>query len=149
MVKAAGTQYRSHERLLNTVIETPEKDALQRSGDAGKAKNAYLVCISLIMLLPLLMGGVSGQLMDGAMRMAQVRIEHATVYVKAPFNSLMPDALVAKEAKTPEGYKAYVGVIVQFKGFGNTTVIAFKDGELQRQLDIPNDQIIVEKKSGE
>lgn len=149
VVKAAGAQYRSHERLLNTVIATPEKDALQRSGDAGKAKNAYLACLSLIMLLPLLMGGVSGQLMDGAMRMAQVRIEHATVYVKSPYNALMPDVLVAKEAKAPEGYKAYAGVTVQFKGFGNTTVIAFADGELKRQLDIPNDQIIVEKKTGE
>ncbi|WHS62650.1 hypothetical protein [Pseudomonas sp. G2-4] len=149
VVKAAGAQYRSHERLLNTVIATPEKDALQKSGEAGKAKNAYLACISVIMFLPLLMGGVSGQLMDGAMRMAQVRIEYATVYVKAPYNALLPDALVAKEAKSPEGYKAYVGVTVQFKGFGNTTVIAFADGSTKRQLGIPNSQIIVEKKPGE
>ncbi|WP_432217083.1 hypothetical protein ACREYJ_17310 [Pseudomonas kribbensis] len=147
VVKDAGAQYRIHERLLNSLIETPEKDALQRSGDAGKAKNAYLVCLSAIMFTPLLMGGVSGQLMDGAMRMAQIRVDHPAVYVKAPFSSLMPDALVDKEVKAPEGYKAYNDVTVQFKGFGNTTVIAFADGKLQRQLDIPNDQIIVEKKT--
>ncbi|MCO5787030.1 hypothetical protein DHB74_11760 [Pseudomonas sp. G11-1] len=148
VVKAAGTEYRSHERLLSTMIETPEKDELLRSGDAGKVKNAYLVCISLIMLLPLLVGGVSGQLMDGAMRMAQVRIEQSTIYVKAPYNAIMPDALIVKEAKAPEGYKAFAGVIVQFKGFGNTTVISFEDDGLKRQLDIPNDQIIVEKEAG-
>jgi hypothetical protein len=131
------------------VIVTPEKDELQISGKAGKQKNAYLVSITVVMLMPLAIGGVSGLLMDGAMRMAQVRIEHAAVYVKAPYSALMPDALVAKEAKAPEGYKAYAGVTVQFKGFGNTTVIAFKDGGLQRQLDVPNDQIIVESKTGE
>lgn len=148
IAKSAGAQYRRHERLLNSVIVTPEKDELQSSGEAGKKKSAYLVSITVVMLLPLVMGGVSGLLMDGAMRMAQVRIENAAVYVKAPYNALLPDALVVKEAKAPEGYKAYAGVTVQFKGFGNTTVIAFKDGELQRQLDIPNDQIIVEKKTG-
>jgi len=146
VVKASGTQYRGHERLLNTVIETLEKDSLQRSGDAGKAKTAYLVCLSSIMLLPLLVGGVSGQLMDGAMRIAQVRIEHATIYVKAPYNALLPDELTIKKTKVPEGYKAYTGVTVQFRGFGNTTVILFSDEDFKRQLDIPNDQIIVEKK---
>lgn len=149
IAKSAGTQYRGHERLLNSVIVTPEKDELQSSGKAGKQKSAYLVSITVVMLLPLVMGGVSGLLMDGAMRMAKVRIEHAAVYMKAPYSALMPDALVAKEAKAPEGYKAYAGVTVQFKGFGNTTVIAFKDGGLQRQLDVPNDQIIVENKTGE
>lgn len=149
IAKSAGAQYRRHERMLNSVIVTPEKDELQSSGAAGKQKSAYLVSITVVMLLPLVLGGVSGLLMDGAMRMAQVRIEHAVVYVKAPYNALMPDALVAKEVKVPEGYKAYAGVTVQFKGFGNTTVIAFKDDGLSRQLDVPNAQIIVEKKTSE
>lgn len=148
IAKSAGAQYRRHERLLNSVIVTRDKDELQSSGEAEKQKSAYLVSITAVMLLPLVMGGVSGLLMDGAMRMAQIRIEHAAVYVKAPYNALIPDALVTKETKAPEGYKGYAGVIVQFKGFGNTTVIAFKDDGLQRQLDIPNDQIIVEKKTG-
>ncbi|MNJ67704.1 hypothetical protein D3C77_638980 [compost metagenome] len=69
--------------------------------------------------------------------------------MKAPYNALLPDGLIAKEAKVPEGYKAYAGVTVQFKGFGTTTVILFSDNGLRRQLDIPNDQIIVEKKIGE
>ncbi|HEK1686077.1 TPA: hypothetical protein SMR42_002434 [Pseudomonas putida] len=149
IAKSAGAQYRQHERLLNSAIVTPEKDELQSSGKAGKQKSAYLVSVTLVMLLPLVMGGVSGLLIDGAMRMAQVRLEHATLYVKSPYSALIPDALEAKELKTPEGYKAYADITVQFKGFGNTTVIAFKDGALRRQLDIPNDQIIVENKKNE
>lgn len=149
IAKSAGNQYRQHERLLTSVIVTAEKDELQSSDKAEKQKSAYLVSIAVVILTPLIMGGVSGLLMDGAMRMAQVRIEHAVVYVKAPYSALIPDALVTKEGKAPEGYKAYADVTVQFKGFGNTTVIAFKDGALRRQLDIPNDQIIVESKTDE
>ena len=99
------------------------------------------------MLLPLLLGGVSGQLIDGAMRMAQIRVEHATVYVKAPYNFLMPDVLTAKGVKAPDGYKPYADITVLFKGFGDTTVIAFKEGERQHQLTVPNDQIIVANKT--
>lgn len=145
-VKSAGAKYRSHEWLLNTRIETPEKNELMRSGEAGKAKNTYLSCISMMMLTPILVGGVSGQLMDGAMRIAQIRIEGPTIYVKAPYNVLLPKVLITNEFKTPEDYIAYVGTTVQFRGFGNSTVITFQDGQRRRQLDIPNDHIIVEKK---
>lgn len=146
-VKSAGSKYRRHEWLLNTRIETPEKNELINSGEAGKAKNTYLSCISMIMLTPLLMGGVSGQLVDGAMRLAQVRIEAPTIYVKAPYDALIPEVLTAYETKTPENYIAYMGTTVQFRGFGNSTVITFQDGERRRQLVIPNDHIIVEKES--
>lgn len=148
IAKTAGAKYRSHERLLNTMIELPEKDALRRSGHAEKEKNAYLISIGMVMLTPLAVGGVSGQLIDGAMRLAQIRIENATIYIKAPYNTLMPSGLIAKEVKTPEKYTAYSGVTAQFRGFGNSTVIAFLDEKVKRQLDIPNDHIILEKSLG-
>lgn len=33
------------------------------------------------------------------MRKAQVRFEHAAVYVQAPYSALIPDALVAKNSR--------------------------------------------------
>lgn len=149
IAKSAGDQYRQHEHLLASVIVTAEKGELQNYDKAGKLKSAYLVSIAVVMLTPLIIGGVSSLGVDGAMRMAQVRIEHAAVYVKAPYSALIPDTLIIKEVKAPDGYKAYADVTVQFKGFGNTTVISFKDGALRRQLDVPNDQIIVESKTDE
>lgn len=148
IAKGADAQRRSNERLLNTLIHTPEKALLQKTGNVEKERSAYLVSITVMMLTPILFGGVSGQLIDTAMRVAQVRIESATLYLKAPYSSLIPEALIAKDLKAPEGYKAYAGLTVEFKGFGSTTVIAFSDGKVRRQLDIPNSQIIVEKKAG-
>lgn len=142
----ADAQRKRNERILSTLIHTPEKALLQKAGSVEKDKSAYLVSIAVMMLTPILFGGVSGQLIDTAMRIAQVRIETATLYLKAPYSSLMPDNLIPKDLKAPEGYKAYTGVTVEFKGFGSTTVISFPDGKLRRQLVIPNNQIIVEKK---
>ncbi|MDE3739401.1 hypothetical protein PSH28_22585 [Pseudomonas resinovorans] len=140
-----GRKLRAAEKLQGTVIETPDK--AKASTDADKYKNVYLIVCFLMVLMPLLLGGVSGQLVDGAMRLANVRIDEAVIYTKAPYDALLPDSLIAKDLKSPEGYKAYKGISVRFKGFGSTTVIAFKDGVATRQLEIPNDQIIVEKQT--
>lgn len=139
----SGKKLQATQKLQNMVIETPDK--AKASTEADKHRSVYLIVCFLMVVMPLLIGGVSGQLVDGAMRLANVRIEDAVIYTKAPYNALLPDSLIAKDVKAPNNYKAYKQISVRFKGFGNTTVIAFKDGTSVRQLEIPNDQIIVEK----
>lgn len=141
----ASKKLRAAQRLQGSVIETPDK-ALA-AVEASKQKSIYHIVCFLMMLLPLLISGVSGQLVDAAMRLANVRIEHPVIYAKAPYSELLPESLIAKNLEAPVGYKAYEGISVRFKGFGSTTVVAFKDEDTERQLEIPNDQIIVEKKS--
>lgn len=136
---------RAAEKLQGTIIETPDK--AKSSAEVQRHKSAYLIGYLLLLMMPLLIGGVSGQLVDGAMRLANVRIDDAVIYTKAPYDAFLPDSLIAKDLKVPPGYKAYKGISVRFKGFGITTVIAFKDGTTTRQLEIPNDQIIVEKQT--
>ncbi|WP_282875731.1 hypothetical protein [Pseudomonas peli] len=141
----ASKKSRAAQRLQDSVIQTPDK--AQAAVEASKQKSIYHIVCLLIMLLPLLVGGVSGQLVDNAMRLANVRIDQPIIYAKAPYDELLPESLIAKNLKAPEGYKVYEGISVRFKGFGSTTVVAFKDEDTVRQLEIPNDQLIVEKKS--
>lgn len=136
---------RAAQKLQDSVVETSYK--AQAVVEASKHKNVYHIVFFLMLLLPLLIGGVSGQLLDSAMRLANVRIEQPVIYARAPYGDLLPESLIAKNLKAPEGYKAYEGISVRFKGFGSTTVVAFKDEGAERQLEIPNDQIIVERKS--
>lgn len=96
--------------------------------------------------MPMLVGGVSGQLLDAAMRAANVRIEKSTIYVKEPYSSLLPKSLISKSQIAPKEYMAFDGLVVLFKGFGKTTVISFADGVTARKLEIPNDQLIIEKR---
>lgn len=75
----------------------------------------------MIVLLPLPISGVSGLLLDRAMRLANVRIKQPVIYAKAPYDELLPKSLIAKSLKAPEGYKAYEGISLLFKRFGSTT----------------------------
>jgi len=144
-VKAMEAEYRSLERVLNSPIDTQEKEELVRLGKVGRLKKIYIALVCALIFTPLVTGGVTGQLADGAMRLAQVRVEKSQIYLKAPYSELLPSNLLDVNAKTVEGYKAFSGVVVEFQGFGSSTVITFKDGESKRQVDVPNDHLIVEK----
>ncbi|MCV2219013.1 hypothetical protein [Thauera sp. Sel9] len=145
VAKDAGARYRRAERLLNATIDTPEKDMALRSGEMSRQKSTYLMCIVIIAVMPLFMSGVFGYLLNGSMRLAQVRVEDPTIYVKLPYSAMLPDELATSEVRTPEGYTAYRGTTVQFKGFGSMTVVSFPDKDRTRQLDIPNELLIVER----
>lgn len=143
---SSGNNIKKIEAVKNSVVHTPEKANVGQLGDPEKLRRGQLFSLATILIVPLLAGGVSGQLLDAAMRVAHVRIEKANIYVKEPYSSLLPNTLVSKSLRTPKEYVAYEGAIVLFKGFGKTTVISFSDGSMTRKLEIPNDQIIIENR---
>ncbi|MDC6383480.1 hypothetical protein BW687_025265 [Pseudomonas graminis] len=145
IARSSGADYRREDRLARATIVTTESERLAHANKADNNKTAYFASVSVLIFLPLLFGGVTGQLTDGAMRLAQVRVEKAMVYVKAPYSTLLPADLNAADIQAPEGYKAFRDVTVLFQGFGTTTAIGFKDKDRSRQVDLPNDSLIVEK----
>ncbi|GHU12009.1 hypothetical protein AGMMS50225_18870 [Betaproteobacteria bacterium] len=132
--------------LKNTVLYTNEKENIIQLGDPEKLRREQLLSLSTILVLPLLIGGVSGQLLDAAMRASHVRVEKPIIYVKEPHSSLLPEALISKGRNAPKDYTAFDGTVVLFKGFGKTTVVSFSDDNIARNLEIPNDQIIIENR---
>ncbi len=145
IARSAGADYRREDRLARATIVTTESERLTHANSADGHKTAYFVSASILIILPLLFGGVTGQLADGAMRLAQVRVEKAVIYVKVPFSTLLPAELYAADLQTPEGYQAFRDVTVLFQGFGTSTAIGFRDSDRSRQLDLPNESLIVEK----
>lgn len=144
---AISASKKLHEaQIVQTSVFEAQDKKDQAVEEATHQKGIYCNMILLMLILPLFIGGVSGKLMDSAMRLANIRIEQPVVYIKAPYNELLPKSLISKNLNAPEGYKVYEGISVLFQGFGNTTVVAFKDEDTERQLEILNDQIIVEKK---
>jgi len=85
-----------------------------------------------------------GKLLDGAMRLAQIRIEKPILHINAPYRDLLPSALKNLDTLTAQGFTAFNHVTVLSRGVGNATFIAFDDHGHVRRLAIPNDQIIVE-----
>ena len=132
--------------LNNSILHTKGKEYSELLGDPEILRSSQLFSITMILIIPLCIGGVSGQLLDATMRLAHVRIEKSVIYVKEPYASLLPKTLIAKSQNTLKDYVAYDGTIVLFKGFGKTTVIYFQDGIASRKLEIPNDQLIIEER---
>lgn len=134
---------------LSKIVDSPFETSLR--ADYGthdkltKLKTARWAAPLLIVTVPLLLGGATGELLDASMRAAKIRIESPIIYVKRPYSSLMPKALVNPALQAPEGYIAYKGTRILFHGFGMVTVLAFEDGHRRRTLDIPNEYIIVER----
>lgn len=142
---SCGNKLKQIENLKSSNVHTLEKENITQLGNPEILQKARFACVGTIFFVPLLLGGVSGELLDSAMRAAQVRIDKSVIYVKEPYSSLISDSAASEAILTPKDYKAFDKVTILFKGFGKTTVISFKDGEKVRNLEIPNDQLIVER----
>lgn len=141
---SCGKKIKEIETIKNSRVHTEAKENVAQLGDVEKFQTGQVFSLLTILVVPLLLGGVSGQLLDAAMRAAHVRIEKAVIFVKEPHSTLLPKSLVSKDRSSPKDFTAFDGAVVLFKGFGKTTVISFPDGTTTKQLEIPNDQIIVE-----
>lgn len=141
---SCGNKIKKIETIKNSVVHTDEKENIAQFGDLEKLRRGQLFSLGTILVVPLLLGGVSGQLLDAAMRTAHVRIERPVIYVKEPYSSLLPKSLISKVRGAPKDFTAFDETVVLFRGFGRTTVISFPDGATMRKLEIPNDQVIVE-----
>lgn len=141
--RSCGKKIRTIEQITNSALHTKEKENIAQVGDVENLRKVQLFSLATILIIPLVLGGVSGQLLDAAMRAAHVRIEKSVIYVKEPYSSLLPKSVAAPNQNTPKDYTAFDKATVLFTGFGKTTVISFLDGSATRKLEIPTDHIIV------
>jgi hypothetical protein len=114
------------------------------AGDRNYLKRTQYTCCLVIFFVPVVISGIFGELLDAAMRTANVRLENVTLYVKEPYSSLIPESLKTQTQKIPKDYIAFEKTTVLFKGFGKNTVISFPDQKANRKLEIPNEFLIVE-----
>lgn len=144
ILKSSEKTYRHSDRLTKSLIITKEREKLIQSNEISSHRTQYYFALSIIIISPLLISGVSGQILDSAMRLAKIRLENPVIYIKYPYADLLPPGQINTKIKSPLDFLAYDDVIVLFRGFGNTSVIEFKDGNKNRTLGIPNDHIIIE-----
>ena len=97
--------------------------------------------IVVIFFIPLLVGGISGKLADGAMRLVGARAESAIVHLKEPYKTYASlHGLPGEESQFGEDYQALHNVVVLFNGFGRDVVIEGADAEGNKvQLTVPSD----------
>lgn len=126
------------------MVVMKESMAQDIKNDPDILRKNQIFCIAVILIIPLF-SGVSGSLIEAAMRFAHVRVDKPVLYIKAPYAKLIPVNYISRDQDVSIEFTKFKDVIVLFKGFGKTTVISFKDGPVLRKLEVPNDLIIVEE----
>ncbi|WP_245150821.1 hypothetical protein [Pseudomonas fluorescens] len=125
-----------------TEVADAENPVEKLHAEMKRLKKTRTVIAGVILLTPLLMGGVTSDLLQAAMSFAQIRIERATILVKPPYANLLP----APKDSPLENYKSFENATVIFRGVGNSTLIEMRTEETAIRLEIPNDSIIIERR---
>lgn len=137
----------SHRQMANTGKQGFWHVSGDRTHSIARSNVRQLRSINLgipgvVLFIVLYIAG--GPLLDAAMRFAHIRVEQAVVHVKAPYDAMLPVTLPKLGGAPP--YSSFKNITVLFTGIGNSTAIEFVDGDLVRQLDIPNDSILIEQR---
>ncbi|WP_436862906.1 hypothetical protein [Acinetobacter haemolyticus] len=116
-------------------LETHIKDSIQIS--------FFLILIPLVPMF--FIGDIGKVFLDFTMQKTGVSIEKATLYIKAPYASLID----LPKTTTPElsEHQTFIfkDVKVLFQGIGKNTLIAYKVKKIEKQIVIPNEYITIEK----
>ena len=99
----------------------------------------------LIISLPLLIGGVTGEMISGTMRILNLRNDTATAHIKKPYTAILLTRGISTGVKSEIGddYLRYENAEILFSGLGSTTVVSLKNpsgGKMQ--LTIPSDHVL-------
>jgi hypothetical protein len=128
----------------SSLLVAPTDGASTDSASEDRHTRSIALSVLFLAAAPLATGIANGTLLDGSMRLAQIRVENVTMHVKRPHHSLFPASLSAPSVYTPNGFKTFKGVDILFRGFGTTVVVALPEGDEQRLIEIPSESLLIE-----
>lgn len=115
-------------------LETHIKDSIQIS--------FFLIMTPLVPMF--FIGDIGKVFLDFTMQKTGVRIDKATLYIKAPYATLINSPKTTN--KELNQYQTYIfkDIKVLFQGIGKNTLISYKVKNIEKQIVIPNEYIIIE-----
>ncbi|OFN27165.1 hypothetical protein HMPREF2600_03770 [Neisseria sp. HMSC077D05] len=120
---------------------------LQKNSSKQNIQKLHMFIPVFIIILPILMGNfpMSGFLLDSSMRLAKIRLEKpSAIYIKKPYSNILPKSLILKKENQLNDFTAFTNIKILFRGFGTTTIISFQEGESEKRIGIPNEDLIIE-----
>lgn len=123
-------------RVADLNVEDGDKN---KANEVVRLKRHRVLLLVVVFFIPLLIGGVSGKLVDGAMRLVGARTEGAVVHLKSPYDTYATiHELPSTDSPFGQKHKALEGVTVLFRGFGTDVVLQATDSHGQRvKLTVP------------
>jgi hypothetical protein len=103
----------------------------------------FLILTPLIFMF--LIGDVGKIFLHYTMQNTGVRMEKATLYIKAPYANLIELPKVTNKELSQNQIFIFKNMKVPFQGIGKNTLVSYKVKNIEKQLVIPNEYIIVER----
>lgn len=103
----------------------------------------YLIIIPLVPMF--FIGDIGKGFLDYTMQRTGVRIEKATLYIKAPYANLIDLPNTTTRGLSQFQTFIFKDVKVLFQGIGKNTLISYKVKNIEKQIVIPNEYITVER----
>lgn len=111
-----------------------------------KFSSNQMFFIAILLILPLVIGGVTGKLLDGTMRLANIRTEAAVIHIKEPYAKYAQEyGLKGEKSNLGAEYSKFSNVTILFNGFGKNVVMEVKKPEGAVSFVIPADQMYIVK----
>lgn len=130
------------------IIQLENKEDIT-NGESTRLKILYDIQVAspaLILLMPLLIGGISGKLLDGAMRLANIRTDAAVVHIKEPYTKYAEEhGLNGNKSNFGDDYAKFDNVSILFNGIGKNIVIEMKGSDRIFSMVIPSDDVHIIK----
>lgn len=130
----------------NTEISSTEENQKVLLQKQKSLNNIKLIVFSSIIFLPLIMGGISGMMVEAGMKFSNAKKGTSYVLVQPPYNSFIPSKyIITKSQYNTPGYTTFEKMTVMLSGIGSKTIIQLPSeaGEKPQTLEIPNEKIII------
>lgn len=116
-------------------LETSKKNCLQMA--------LFLIAIPIVYMFPF--ADIGKLFLHYTMQNTGVRIEKATLYIKAPYANLIELPKMTTKELSQNQIFIFKDMKVPFQGIGKNTLVSYKVKGIEKQLVIPNDYITVER----
>lgn len=137
------SSYQQNSREIDQ-LENKENVTEEETKRLARLNNFQPVALGIMLVIPLLIGGVSGRLLDGAMRLANVRADTATIHIKEPYVKYASEyGLQGLQSNFGSDYSKFEKTSILFNGFGKNIVIEAEGKDGRARLVVPSDHAYI------
>ena len=125
-------------KQLKADISTEQKEAILK-----RVKRGNSISLLAMVLMPLVIPGAPTMLVTGVMRAADVRVDSATVHIKAPYSIYAEESgTKGQPSNFGSSFLKFENAQVLFKGIGSNTVLSLHLKDEDRvQIVVPNSSV--------
>ncbi len=138
------SSYQNVDGKLRKIASNPQLSEEEREHMPRLEKSKALLPW-LIIAIPLVIGGIYGEMTNASMRLLNIRNDSATAHIKKPYATILTASGIAgAKSELGDDYLRYENAEILFSGLGSVAVVAITNPNgASMKLSIPSDFILL------